>query len=171
MASTGRIVAIGAAAAVALLVLYTVYQFASVPGPYTSPVPSQFTVNGKTYPFTYTATNQDERVAGLMNRKVTNTTTMLFAFPYPGVWLFWMKDTNTSLDMIWVKANGTTGEVVYVQASAPPCLNVSWPDSCPEYGSQTAEANFVIEAKAGFASSNGVSTGTQIQFSGFGASP
>ncbi len=170
MAPTGRIVAIGAVAVVTLLVLYTIYESAGVPGPYTSPVPSQFTVNGKTYTFTYTATNQDERMAGLMNKKVTNATTMLFAFPSLGIWLFWMKDTNTSLDMIWVNANGTSGVVVYVQADAPPCLNVSWPNSCPEYGSQTAEANFVIEANAGFSSSNGVVAGTQIQFSGFGAS-
>ena len=150
-----------AAAAVVILAGYLVYQATTTPGPVTGPVPTSFTVNGKTYVFTYVATTQPEREAGLMNKRVTNTTTMLFAFPGPGVWLFWMKDTNTSLDMIWVNATGASGVVVYVQAGAPPCLSAS----CPDYGSPTAKANYVIEAKAGFATANGVTVGTVVQFS------
>ena len=102
----------------ALLVGYTLYTMSAVPGDVTSGVPTTFSVNGKAYTFTYIATTQAERVAGLMNKKVTNTTTMLFAFPSFGRWTFWMFDTNTSLDMIWV--NGTSGRVVYVVSSAPP---------------------------------------------------
>ena len=164
MTPSGRTFAIGVVAVVGLFLVYTVYESTSAPGPYSSPVPTGFTVNGKTYTFTYVATTQPEREAGLMDRKITNATTMLFAFPSPGVWLFWMRDTNTSLDMIWVNATGDSGVVVFVQAGAPPCLNVSWPFTCPGYGSTTAKANLVIEAKAGFASTNGVEVGTQIQF-------
>jgi uncharacterized membrane protein (UPF0127 family) len=95
-----------------------------------------------------------------MNRKITNGTTMLFAFPSSGQWQFWMYDTNTSLDMIWVSANGNAGSVVYVVSGAQPCYDSS---SCTIY-SPTASADYVIEAKAGFAAANGIQAGTAIQF-------
>ncbi len=161
MASLRLVVSMAAAAVIVILAGYVFYLATSTPGPVTGSVPTSFTVNGKTYAFTYVATTQPEREAGLMNKKVTNTTTMLFAFPSLGVWLFWMKDTNTSLDMIWVNATGGSGVVVYVQAGAQPCFSAS----CPDYGSPTAQANYVIEAKAGFVPANGIAVGTMVQFS------
>lgn len=93
-----------------------------------------------------------------MNKKVTGDTTMLFAFPRFDYWHFWMYDTNTSLDMIWLNATGGSARVVYLVTAAQPCY-VS--GSCAMYASP-AEANYVIEAKAGFAAANGVSVGTVI---------
>jgi uncharacterized membrane protein (UPF0127 family) len=145
---------------VAVLVVYAVYDLTNVPGPVTSSVPTSFEVNGRTYAFTYVATTQPEREAGLMNKHVTNTTTMLFAFPSSGQWQFWMYDTNTSLDMVWVNANGNQGRVVYVVAAAQPCYDSG---SCQVY-TPSAPANYVIEAKAGFAGVNGIQDGTAIQF-------
>jgi len=150
--------AVGVILAVAAYVALTLDNSGSV----TSPVPSTFSVNGKTYVFTYTATNNAQRDAGLMNKRVTNTTIMLFAFPSMGTYQFWMYDTNTSLDMIWITATGSTGRVVYVYADAQPCLTPV-PISCPTYGS-SSPANYVIEAKAGFAEANGIVVGTQLQF-------
>ena len=120
MQLSGRTATIAVVALAAALVGYTLYTVSLTPGAVTSPVPTSFSVNGRTHAFTYTATTQAEREAGLMNKKVTNTTTMLFAFPSFGIWSFWMYDTNTSLDMIWV--NGTSGRVVYLVTAAQPCL-------------------------------------------------
>jgi uncharacterized membrane protein (UPF0127 family) len=147
---------------VVLVGAYVVYVASSGPGSVTNPVPSSFTVNGRTYSFTYTATNQAQREAGLMNKVVTYTTTMLFAFPYFDRWQFWMFDTPSSLDMIWVNATGNSGRVVYLVASAPPCLTTN-SNSCARY-TPTAEANYVIEAKAGFAAANNITKGSTIQF-------
>ncbi len=147
----------------ALLLAIAAYTALGTSGSVTSPVPSTFTVNGRTYAFTYVATDDAQRAAGLMNKQVTNTTTMLFAFPAMGTYQFWMHDTNTSLDMIWINATGSTGRVVYVYADAQPCSL-----SCPNYpisSSANYSANYVIEAKAGFAEANGIQVGTQIQFS------
>jgi len=154
---SGRAVTVLVVALAAVLVGYTLYTISIVPGTVFS-VPTSFTVNGKTYTFTYIATTQAEREAGLMNRKVTNTTTMLFAFPSFGAWPFWMYDTNTSLDMIWV--NGTSGRVVYIVTSAQPCYDSS---KCAIY-TPTALANYVIEAKSGFAAANGFVLGTVVRF-------
>jgi len=117
-----RLTIIAVLAGVALIGVYSVYVATSGPGPVTTAVPSSFTVNGRTYSFAYTATNQAQWQEGLMNKAVTNTTTMLFAFPYFSPWQFWMFDTPTSLDMIWVNATGSSGSVVYLVASAPPCM-------------------------------------------------
>ncbi|MGP8056487.1 MAG: DUF192 domain-containing protein [Nitrososphaerales archaeon] len=146
----------------ALLLAIAAYATLGMSGSVTSPVPTEFTVDGRTYAFTYIATNNAQRAAGLMNRQVTNTTTMLFAFPAMGNYQFWMYDTNTSLDMIWINATGNTGRVVYVYADAQPCSL-----SCPNYPTSSSvdyKANYVIEAKAGFAAANGIEVGTQIQF-------
>ena len=149
----------------ALLVAIAAYATLDMSGSVTSPVPSNFTVNGKTYSFTYIATDDAQRAAGLMNKRVTNTTTMLFAFPAMGTYQFWMYDTNTSLDMIWINATGNTGRVVYVYAGAQPCYSL--PILCPNYPTSSSVnylANYVIETKAGFAQANGIEVGTQIQF-------
>jgi uncharacterized protein len=147
-------------ALVALLAVSIAYVALSAPGSVTSPVPSKFTVNGRTFAFTYAAATPAERAQGLMNRKIVNTTTMLFAYPSPGKYSYWMYDTNTSLDMLWVNATGDTGIVVYLASSVPPCYLAI---GCPTYA-PTSPANYVIEAKAGFAVANGIEVGTQIEF-------
>ncbi|MDV3278257.1 MAG: DUF192 domain-containing protein [Nitrososphaerales archaeon] len=137
------------------------YYLFSAPGnARVSPLPSSFTANGKTFQITYLATTQSERQAGLMNRKITDTTTMLFIFPEPSNYPFWMYDTNSSLDIIWINATGTSGVVVYLVTGAQSCY---LPVGCPNYY-PTALANYVIEAKAGFARMNGINVGTTIRF-------
>ncbi len=160
MPSSEKIIFAAAVAIVAVIAVYTVYTLSAVPGTVTTPVPSSFTVNGNTYAFTYVATTQAEREAGLMNKKIANTTTMLFAFPSSGQWQFWMYNTNTSLDIIWVSATGESGSVVYLVTGAQPCYESS---TCTVYSS-TAPANYAIEAKAGFAAANDIHLGTAIQF-------
>jgi uncharacterized membrane protein (UPF0127 family) len=144
--------------AVLLLIAFEAYAGAG-PGSAKSQVPSSFTVNGKTYVFNFTATTQSERAAGLMNKQVTNRTTMLFAFPGFGAWSFWMYDTNTSLDIIWLNSAGNSARVVFLVTSAPPCYNSL---ACTVYTPASA-ANYVIEAKAGFAAANGITVGTLIE--------
>jgi len=124
-------------------------------------VPSKFTVNGKTFDFTYVATNETEWEAGLMNKKVTSNTTMLFVFPSSAVYPFWMYHVNSSLDIIWLDVTGNEGHVVYLAASVPGCF---LPIGCPNY-TPTSAANYVIEAQGGFSSVNGIGVGTQIRFS------
>ncbi len=137
------------------------YTFLSAPGQANiSPVPSQFTVNGRTFHITYVATTQSEREAGLMNRKITNATTMLFVFPKLGIYPFWMYDTNSSLDIIWVNVTGGTGRIVYLVTGAPSCYLAI---GCPNYTPSTT-ANYVIEAKAGFVGANDVGVGMTIMF-------
>ena len=157
-----RALTIAVAAVVALLSLYALLMLVATPGTVTYTVPSGFTVNGKSFVFNYTAVTEAERESGLMNKRVTSSTTMLFAFPAPVRQPFWMYQTNTTLDMIWVSASGNSGTVVYVQADAQPCPNLP----CPDYpsGGQPPLANYVIESHGGFALTNGIVVGATIQF-------
>jgi uncharacterized protein len=156
MVSTAKVVAIFSIGLIVVLAAYTIYLVTGVPGCAPSLVPSSFTVNGKHYVFTYVAACEAQREAGLMNKKVTNATTMLFAFPSKDTWTFWMQDTNTSLDIIWISTTGTRGTVVYTAAGTIP--------ESTTYLTPSAPANFAIEAKAGFAAENGIVNGTAIQF-------
>lgn len=160
MIRIGRLLSFAVVAVVLVAASYEVYSLSSVPGPVTSGVPTGFVVNGRSYTFSYIATTETERETGLMNRQITDMTTELFAFPYASTWQFYMYDTNTSLDMIWISATGNGGTVVYLVTGAQPCYDLA---TCPRY-TPTASANYVIEAKAGFAASNGIAVGTQINF-------
>jgi uncharacterized membrane protein (UPF0127 family) len=140
------------------ILLYDSTPIASSPGiHYTS-----FSVGSKTFKLTYFATNQSMLQKGLMDTKVTSDTTMLFVFPSPGYYSFWMFGVNSSLDMIWVDAaaGSNVGKVVYLALDSPPCQVSVICQSYQPY----ARADFVIEAKAGFASANGIDTGTTVVF-------
>lgn len=146
--------------AAVILIIFAIYGVVTRPGAVNTPVPTEFSIGERTYEITYTATDDAQRQAGLMNKKVTNTTTMLFVFPSPGTYEVWMYNTNTSLDVIWINATGATGRVVYVFSGAQPCYD---PLTCPRY-SPTSPANYIIEVKSGFAAANGIVVGTLIEF-------
>jgi len=152
---------LAAALIVAAALIFGAYWEATYSGTVNSAVPSKFTASGKTFQITDFATTNDQRAKGLMNRVVSNTTIMLFVFPQRGEYSFWMLNTNTSLDMIWVDATGDAGRVVYVIDAAQPCSAAS---SCQVH-TPNSPSNYVLEAKAGFANANGIVVGTSIQFS------
>ncbi|MBI3859618.1 MAG: DUF192 domain-containing protein [Thaumarchaeota archaeon] len=122
-------------------------------------IPTEFTVNGTALHFTSVATTEGERETGLMNAKITDSTFMLFAFTYPRTYSFWMHDTNSSLDIIWINGTESGGIVVYVVTDAPSCYS----SACPTYASN-APANFAIEGKAGFVVKYGVALGSYVRF-------
>jgi len=161
MRAPGLRVAVSVVAAL-LVLSYLAYTVASTPGvAMLANPPSSFTVNGRASGITYIATDQNSREAGLMNRRITDATTMLFVFPSPGRYSFWMSRVNSTLDIIWLNVTGNVGTVVYVVRSAPAC---SSPFLCPVY-QPTAPANWVIETKGGFAEANGIEAGTVVRFS------
>jgi len=137
------------------LLLYDSTPIASSPNSFTS-----FSVDGRTFEFTYLATNQSALQKGLMDTKVTDSTTELFVFPTADYYSFWMFGVNSSLDIMWVDAlpGSNVGSFVFLALDAPPChLSVT----CASYA-PTAKADFVIEAKAGFAAANGIKVGTPV---------
>jgi uncharacterized membrane protein (UPF0127 family) len=115
--------------------------------PATQTVPQSFTIGNRTYNFSAVAVTTAELEKGLMNATVTNKTFMLFIFQNRGIYPFWMYDTYSNLDIIWINGTAETGTVVYF-VNATPCINKPSAD-CPLYIPEKS-ANYVIETKAGF---------------------
>ncbi len=124
-----------------------------------------YLVNGKTFSITLVAANTSSQEKGLMNTTITNSTMMIFVFPSPGIYPFWMENTYSNLDMMWLNVSGSSGTVVYLVRNATSCVGKSqgWCEANEYY--PTAEANYVIEAKAGFAEANNVTVGTRVELS------
>ena len=127
-----------------------------------------FTVNGKAFDISMVAANDSAREKGLMNATITNATMMVFVFPVSGIYPFWMENTYSNLDMIWLNVSGSTGKVVYLVQNATSCVGktLGWCENSTY--TPTADADYVIEAKAGFARANNITVGTAVRLTRIG---
>lgn len=102
------------------------------------------------------ADTPEKRTQGLSGRSgLAENEGMLFVFPEEGIYGFWMKDMNFSIDIIWIDNAGT---VVHVAESVPP-------DSYPTSFSPSKPAKYVLEVEAGFAKAHQVSPGSGVSLS------
>jgi uncharacterized membrane protein (UPF0127 family) len=79
---------------------------------------------------------------------------MLFVFPREGACGFWMKNTLIPLDIIFLSSNKT---VIDMKENFAPCKTAE----CNTYAS-SAPCAYAIEANAGFAKQNKISSGQQV---------
>ena len=119
---------------------------------------NSFEINGEEFNITYVATNETQLMHGLMNTTITNKTIMLFVFKELGNYPFWMYDTYSNLDIIWINYAERNGTIVYIAKNATSCFVRS---ECVRYNPGT-NTNYVIEAKAGFVERNNISVGDRI---------
>jgi uncharacterized protein len=133
---------------------HTPMRGAEAPGP-TAVLPNGFTVRLEL------ATNDELRGQGLMYREsLPSGEGMLFLFPQPGEYPFWMKNTLIPLDMIWLE---TSGRVVAIRPDVQPCRA----DPCPTYAPE-AISSYVLELAAGEAKAHNLSVGDTIQLRNLG---
>jgi uncharacterized membrane protein (UPF0127 family) len=105
------------------------------------------------------ASDEATREQGLMYRdQLAEDRGMIFLFPQPGIYPFWMKNTLIPLDMIWIDGNH---HVVDVAANVPPCKA----DPCPSVPPK-GSALFVLETAAGVAAKHRVAKGAPLRFEG-----
>lgn len=79
---------------------------------------------------------------------------MLFVFDQPGIYPFWMKDMQFSIDIIWLNEDK---EVVYMHPSAQP---EDYPKSYHPY----TEALYVLEVVDGFINEHGIERGEKLRW-------
>ena len=143
--------------------LISIQKYTALSQPQNTTAAPSFSFNNHTYRFTYVASNLSEQQTGLMNITITSNTFELFVFPSAGIYPFWMKNTYSPLDIIWI--NGST--VTYI-ANATPC---SWYSAnqaaCIVYNNYTEGhmADYVIETLLGFANRTGLKVGDKISIS------
>lgn len=103
------------------------------------------------------AQTPSERAQGLMNREqLDQNEGMLFIFDRAAIHSFWMKNTLTPLDIIWLNE---AQEVVGLFKNAAPCQE----DLCPAYAPE-AEAKYVLEINAGLVDQLGIKKGDRFEF-------
>jgi uncharacterized protein len=105
------------------------------------------------------ADTMDKRAHGLMFRNsLANNRGMLFTFPGPQPWSFWMKNTRISLDIIWMDRSK---KIVHIERRVPTCNRTD--DSCPQY-QPNEDAMYVLELAAGSADTLHLQRGTVLRF-------
>jgi len=99
---------------------------------------------------------------------------MLFVFGTPGNYLFWMKDMNFPIDMVWLAPSAGGDEenakIIYIEKNATP---ESYPatygpastsSSLGGPGENDQNAKYVLEVPAGFADKNNLKVGDSVHF-------
>lgn len=93
------------------------------------------------------------RIKGLSDTPfLPDNVVKLFVFGSDGNHSIWMKDMNYAIDILWIT---NEGKIVHIEE------NIS-PDTYPESFSSPTLAWYVIEANAGFVSTNGIELGDEV---------
>jgi uncharacterized membrane protein (UPF0127 family) len=96
-----------------------------------------------------------EQEQGLSGRSgLAENSGMLFVFSKPGQYLFWMKDMNFPIDIIWL---GEDMRVIYIKKDARPELY-------PETYGPNQNAKYVLEIASGFSEQYGLKAGDSALF-------
>jgi len=101
------------------------------------------------------ADTDELRIRGLSGRpSLSEDEGMLFVFPNPGTYGFWMKDMQFPIDIIWISESG------HVVGVTPMVL----PDTFPKTFFPPQPVVSVLEVPAGFSTRFGVVVGQSISF-------
>ncbi len=101
----------------------------------------------------------DKRKKGLGGRESLATNSgMLFVFPKPDYYNFWMKDVKFALDLIWINNK----RIVDITQNVSPPTSGQTDSTLPIY-TPREPADSVLEVNAGFADANGLKIGDSIQ--------
>jgi len=111
------------------------------------------------------ALTEAEQAQGLSGRQsLLEDEGMLFVFDKPGNYLFWMKDMNFPIDIIWLAPSegGDVSKVKvdYIKKNADPKL---FPETYGP-GDNDLNAKYVLEVTAGFADKNNLKDGDSVEF-------
>jgi hypothetical protein len=104
------------------------------------------------------AADENTRELGLMCvTHLRPQTGMIFVFDRDDQWVFWMKNTLISLDMIWIHPDGRVDAV----AARVPASTRSTPDD--KVARRTGRGLYVIELAPGEAAQDGIMPGTVLK--------
>lgn len=99
------------------------------------------------------ADDPEEMQTGLMYKtSLAENAGMLFIFPEPDLYEFWMQNTYIPLDIIWLDQNK---QIVFIKENAAPCNTNT---SCLKI-KPAAKASYVLELNAGQVKKQGLKIG------------
>lgn len=96
------------------------------------------------------AETEQERERGLSDREsISDNFGLLFRFEEPGFYLFWMKDMNFPIDIVWLDSDY---KIVDITEELDP-------KTYPNTVTSKEKAQFILELKAGFVKENTIKEG------------
>lgn len=105
------------------------------------------------------ADTDEKRKKGLGGRESLPTNAgMLFIYPKPDHYNFWMKGTKIPLDIIWIKGD----TIVDITKNALPPKEDQKYEDLPIY-TPKEPSDKILEVNAGFADANGIMIGDKIE--------
>ncbi len=103
------------------------------------------------------AVSEEQRARGLMFRdSLDSGRGMLFVFPQSDFHVFWMKNCQFPIDILWLSPEK---KIVHIERAVPPCKE----DPCPSYGPMR-KAKYVVEVVANFSRDEKLRLGDAIDF-------
>lgn len=101
------------------------------------------------------ADNDQARIKGLSGRAgLAENEGMLFIFPAPDFYGFWMKEMKFPLDFIWLRGD----EIKDVTVNVPPPVNSALKTYRP-----SAKVDKVLEVNAGWAEKHNIKIGDRVE--------
>ncbi|OGI87032.1 hypothetical protein A2995_00490 [Candidatus Nomurabacteria bacterium RIFCSPLOWO2_01_FULL_33_24] len=111
-------------------------------------------INGLTIPVII-ANDTEKHIKGLSNRLLLpEDEGMFFVFEEPAEYMFWMKDMQFPLDIIWFSKDL---EIIHLESNLPP-------ETYPDYFGPKKDSMYVLEVKAGFGTKNNLKIGDKAEF-------
>jgi len=99
------------------------------------------------------ANTEGNRIRGLSGREeILYYQGMIFVFPMDGIYSFWMKDMNFSLDIIWLDKDY---KIVHLEK------NIS-PETYPKSFIPEKKSRYVVELHSGFATTHNLVVGQSL---------
>ncbi|WP_088892780.1 DUF192 domain-containing protein [Leptolyngbya ohadii] len=118
------------------------------------PITAEAIIGGQTINLEVARTPREQAMGLMFRPPLPDDRGMLFSFDVPRPLWFWMKNTPSPLDMVFM----LNGEVKAIAPNSPPCTA----DPCPTYGTM-ADVNQVIELRAGRAAELGLEVGDRVE--------
>jgi len=117
---------------------------------------SYIKINDTKYSIEFARTDEDKAL-GLGGRESLNSNAgMFFVFEITGFHVFWMKDMQFPLDIIWINEEF---KIVDIERDVSP-------DDFPDRYVSQLPAKYVLEVNGGEVYNNGIQVGTTVKISG-----
>ena len=96
-----------------------------------------------------------KKTLGLSNKnKLKNNKGMLFTYDQPGLYSFWMKDMNFSIDIIWISKDK---KIINISKDISPA-------TYPKTFKPPRPAQYILEINAGLSDKYGFKIGNKVNF-------
>ena len=106
-----------------------------------------------------TAFTLKEKKLGLSFSKEKDNFALLFVYDKPQELIFWMKDMNFAIDILWIQKN----QVVWIEENIRPSNPLLKESNLPTYGHNIL-ADKVLELPAGTSRKHKIKTGMKVYF-------